>query len=73
MVPKIAHLVHDYSKPEGLTQFLKANLTGDNLRILSHQSSAMLNVYTDTNCIARFEEKETNWAKGDEIMIYQLL
>ncbi len=73
VVPKIAHLVHDYSKPEGLTQFLKANLTGDNLRILSHQSSAMLNVYTDTNCIARFEEKETNWAKGDEIMIYQLL
>jgi len=70
VIPKIARLGHDYSKPAGLTQFLKANITGDTVRILSHQSSAMLNVYTDTNCIARLEEKETDWKDGDEITVY---
>jgi molybdopterin biosynthesis enzyme len=42
------------------------------VQILSHQSSAMLNVYADTNCIARLEEKETNWKAGDEIVVYQI-
>lgn len=73
VVPKIARLSHEYSKPAGLTQFLKANITSDNVRILSHQSSAMLNVYTDTNCIARLEEKETDWKEGDEIVVYQII
>ena len=72
VVPKTAQLSHDYSKPAGLTQFLKAKSTGDKVQILSHQSSAMLNVYTDANCIARLEEKETDWAEGDELTIYQI-
>jgi molybdopterin molybdotransferase len=72
IVPKIARLGHDYSKPAGLTQFLKANITGDVVQILSHQSSAMLNVYADTNCIARLEEKETDWKVGDEVTVYQI-
>ena len=65
-------LSHDYSKPAGLTQFLKAKLSATGVQILSHQSSAMLNVYADTNCIARLEEKETNWKEGDEIVVYQI-
>ena len=72
VTPKTAKLAHNYAKPAGLTQFLKAKLTGDNVQILSHQSSAMLNVYTDTNCIARLEEKDTNWKEGDEITVYQI-
>ena len=67
--PKTVQLAHDYSKPAGLTQFLKAKLIGNIVQILSHQSSAMLNVYTDTNCIARLEEKETDWKAGDEVMV----
>lgn len=72
VVPKITQLGHNYSKPAGLTQFLKANINGDIVQILSHQSSAMLNVYADTNCIARLEEKETDWKAGDEILVYQI-
>jgi molybdopterin molybdotransferase len=72
VIPKIVQLSHDYSKPAGLTQFLKAKLSGTGVQILSHQSSAMLNVYADTNCIARLEEKETNWKAGDEIVVYQI-
>jgi molybdopterin molybdotransferase len=72
IVPKIARLGHDYSKPAGLTQFLKANMNGNVIQILSHQSSAMLNVYADTNCIARLEEKETDWKVGDEVTVYQI-
>ncbi|MEJ6582551.1 MAG: molybdopterin molybdotransferase MoeA [Crocinitomicaceae bacterium] len=70
IAPKIARLGHDYSKPAGLTQFLKANMNGNVIQILSHQSSAMLNVYADTNCIARLEEKDTDWKSGDEITVY---
>lgn len=72
IVPKIVQLSHDYSKLAGLTQFLKAKSTGDKVQILSHQSSAMLNAYTDTNCIARLEEKETAWVEGDKVTIYQI-
>lgn len=72
VVPKIAQLAHDYSKPTGLTQFLKAHVNGNVVQILSHQSSAMLNVYAATNCIARLEEKETVWKVGDEITVYQI-
>ena len=72
IVPKITQLSHDYSKPAGLTQFLKAKSTGDKVQILSHQSSAMLNAYTDTNCIARLEEKKTAWVEGDKVTIYQI-
>lgn len=73
VAPKIARLSHDYSKPAGLTQFLKAHINGDFVQILSHQSSAMLNVYTDTNCIARLEEKDTVWKEGDEVTVYQIV
>jgi len=55
-----------------LTQFLKANFKGDAVTILSHQSSAMLNIYTDTNCILRLEENDTDWNVADEVVIYPI-
>ena len=70
--PRVVELTHDYTKPKGLTQFLKANFKGDTVTILSHQSSAMLNIYTDANCILRLEENDTDWSAGDEVVIYPL-
>ncbi len=70
--PRVVELTHDYTKPKGLTQFLKANFKGDTVTILSHQSSAMLNSYTDANCILRLEENDTDWSAGDEVVIYPI-
>lgn len=65
-------LIEDYSKSSEITHLLKGLSYIDKVELLPAQSSAMLSSFVDANCIAVFEEGQTNWAKGDLVEIYMI-
>lgn len=65
-------LIEDYSKSSEITHLLKGLSYIDKVELLPAQSSAMLSSFVDANCIAVFEEGQTNWTKGDLVEIYMI-
>ncbi|OFZ12535.1 MAG: hypothetical protein A3D92_02815 [Bacteroidetes bacterium RIFCSPHIGHO2_02_FULL_44_7] len=66
---KAARLVGDFHKNTGLTHFLKAEVSGAHVSILSSQSSAMLSSFDRANCILVVPEDAQELADGEEVRI----
>lgn len=65
-------LTDSYKKTASLTYFLKAQAYGNDVTILTAQSSAMLSSFASANCIAALEEGKEEWSAGDEVSVYML-
>jgi molybdopterin molybdotransferase len=65
-------LAHDYSVRNSRCQFLKANIVGDEVRILSHQASSMLNSFSISNGLVYVPDGTYELKKGDTVAVYVL-
>lgn len=61
-----------YTKRAGLTHLLKGTLNEGGVSTLDHQSSAMLDSFTQANCIIRLNEEQEEWNTGDHVTVYLL-
>lgn len=55
------------------SQFLKANFFEDQVTILSHQQSSMLNTFALSNCLVHIPEGNYELKKGSKVDIYHIL
>lgn len=69
---KYLPIAHDYSVKNSRSQFLKANITNNEVAILSHQASSMLNSFAVSNGIVFANEGEYEFKKGDQVPVYIL-
>ncbi|MFT5858364.1 MAG: molybdopterin molybdotransferase [Flavobacteriaceae bacterium] len=65
-------LADSYSKSANLTHFLKARAENGKVKLLSSQSSAMLNSFVDSNCLAVMQEDKTEWKAGDLVDVIMI-
>ena len=65
-------LTSDYKKTSSLTHFLKAFAEGDEVRILSAQSSAMLSSFAEANCLVKMPEGREVWSAGDSVDAFMI-
>jgi molybdopterin molybdotransferase len=65
-------LAHDYSVNNSRCQFLKANIVGDEVSILSHQASSMLNSFSISNGLVYVPDGSYELKKGDTVEVYVL-
>jgi molybdopterin molybdotransferase len=65
-------IAHDFSVSNARNQFLKAHVTGDEVTILSHQNSSMLNSFSVANGLVYVEEGGYELAKGTAVGVYLL-
>lgn len=65
-------LAHDYSVNNSRCQFLKANIVGDEVSILSHQASSMLNSFSISNALVFVPDGTYDLKKGDMVDVYLL-
>ncbi len=65
-------LAHDYSVNNSRCQFLKANVVGDEVNILSHQASSMLNSFSISNGLVYVPDGSYELKKGDTVEVYLL-
>jgi molybdopterin molybdotransferase len=65
-------LAHDFSVSNARNQFLKAHVTGDEVTILSHQNSSMLNSFSVANGLVYVEEGGYELPKGTAVGVYLL-
>jgi molybdopterin molybdotransferase len=63
-------LAHDFKVSNARNQFLKAHIVGDEVTILSHQNSSMLNTFSLSNGLVYVEEGGYELVKGDEVEVY---
>ncbi len=68
---KIA-LAHDYSVNNSRAQFLKATISGDEVTVLSHQASSMLNSFSIANALVFVPNGIYELKKGDKVEVYVL-
>lgn len=69
---KLMPLAHDYPVNNSRCQFLKASVVGDEVSILSHQNSSMLNSFSVANGLVYVENGEYELEKGDKVEVYIL-
>lgn len=67
-----APVAQAYSKPAGLTHFLKASYDGAQVHLLTGQESYKLNSFARANCLAVIPESATAIAAGDAVEIHVL-
>ncbi len=67
-----AELTEGYSKPPGLTHFLKARVAEGKVTLLSGQESFRLSAFAEANCLARLEEGRETYQPGDTVRVYML-
>jgi len=67
-----ATLMTPYQKTAGLTHFLKALITGSEVRLLTGQESYKLNSFAKANCLAVIPEELTFMNTGDEVEVHIL-
>ncbi len=65
-------LAHDYSVRNTRSQFLKANIVNDEVSVLSHQNSSMLNSFSVANGLLYLSEGEYELEKGAKVDIYHI-
>lgn len=63
---------HDYSVRNSRCQFLKANIVNDEVSILSHQASSMLNSFAVSNGLVFVPNGTYELKKGDKVEVYLL-
>lgn len=63
---------HDYNVNNGRCQFLKANVNGDVVTILSHQASSMLNSFSVANSLVFVSDGNYEIVKGSQVDIYHI-
>jgi molybdopterin molybdotransferase len=66
------HLTHDYVVNNVRCQFLKAIITNENVTILPHQDSSMLDSFALANALVYIENGNYELAKGNKIAVYLL-
>ena len=69
---KLVSLTHNYSVNNTRSQFLKANVAGDEVSVLSHQASSMLNSFSVSNGLIYLEEGVYELEKGAKVPVYFL-
>ena len=65
-------LAHDFKKPEGLTQFLKAYFDGEKVSTHTGQESYRLSSFASANCLAVIPEEMGAVSSGSIIKIHLL-
>jgi molybdopterin molybdotransferase len=63
-------LAHDYSVRNIRSQFLKASVINNEVTILSHQASSMLNSFAVSNAIVFVLDGTYELTKGDKVEVY---
>ncbi|MGA9637882.1 molybdopterin-binding protein, partial [Flavobacterium sp.] len=63
-------LAHDFSVSNARNQFLKAHVVGDEVTILTHQNSSMLNTFSVSNGLVYVEDGGYELLKGDKVSVY---
>jgi molybdopterin molybdotransferase len=65
-------IAHDYSVRNTRAQFLKATIINDEVSVLSHQASSMLNSFSVSNGLVYVPEGIYELMKGDKVAVYLL-
>jgi molybdopterin molybdotransferase len=63
-------IAHDYEVRNTRSQFLKANISYGEARILSHQASSMLNSFSVANGLVYVSDGNYELKKGDKVEVY---
>lgn len=66
------NLTHDFEVKNTRSQFLKAFVTEDGVRVLSHQASSMLNSFALSNALIYVPEGNYELKKGEAVQVYLL-
>lgn len=69
---KAIRLGHDYSVKNTRSQFLKATIANDEVAVLSHQASSMLNSFSVSNALVFLPDGVYELKKGDKVEVYLL-
>lgn len=64
------NLAHDYEISNSRNQFLKATIAGNEVTILSHQDSSMLNSFALANALVYLPSGNYTKTKGDKVAVY---
>lgn len=65
-------LTHNFKVNNSRCQFLKASITGDEVSVLSHQNSSMLNTFSVANGLLYLSDGEYELEKGAKVDIYHI-
>lgn len=65
-----ALLTHSYSKPRGLTHFLKAHFDGGKVTPLNAQESFRMSSFAQANCMIELPEEEAEIAAGTQVKVH---
>lgn len=63
-------LAHDFSVSNARNQFLKAHIVEEEVTILTHQNSSMLNTFSVSNGLVYVEDGGYELSKGDSVAVY---
>jgi molybdopterin molybdotransferase len=63
-------LAHDFAVDNPRAQFLKASIVGDEVTVLSHQDSGMLNSFALANALVCVPDGNYQLLKGDKVSVY---
>ncbi|WP_293893744.1 molybdopterin molybdotransferase MoeA [Flavobacterium sp.] len=66
------NLTHDFIVDNPRSQFLKASITDDEVMILSHQDSGMLNSFALANALVYVADGKYQLLKGDKVSVYPI-
>ncbi|MEO5775726.1 MAG: molybdopterin molybdotransferase MoeA [Flavobacterium sp.] len=66
------NLAHDYTVDNPRCQFLKASIMEDEVIILSHQDSGMLNSFALANALVYLPNGNYQLLKGDKVIVYAI-
>ena len=66
------NLVHNFSVDNQRDQFLKASVIDDEVTILSHQDSGMLNSFALANALVYVTNGNYHLTKGDKVLVYPI-
>ena len=66
-------LANSYTKKPGLTYFLKGISNSENVSILPHQESYMMDSYAQANCLIELEEGEENFSQGEIVPVLKFI
>ncbi|WP_333876679.1 molybdopterin molybdotransferase MoeA [Flavobacterium sp.] len=65
-------ITHDFSVDNPRAQFLKALVSNDEVTILSHQDSAMLNSFAQANALVYLPEGKYKVHQNDKVVLYTI-
>jgi molybdopterin molybdotransferase len=69
---KSISISHDYTVSNSRSQFLKATIVDDEVSVLAHQASSMLNSFSVSNGLVYLLEGNYELKKGDKVRVYLL-